>query len=397
MVLEYNSTMDMKIAEVCAVYPPYKGGLGVVCADNAASFARAGHMVTVIVPWYARERGATLEHEERDGIRIWRVRPTLEYGNAAWVRGLARVLEGFDVVHFHYPFIGALDEVLAWKKKTGGKLLVTYHMDLVADKGIRKYFFPRYVQGALPRLVAESDGIIATSLDYIQNSQVTSFLSSDTRLFTVPNAVDTSWYTPSNDGVRKLRDRYGIAMGENIILFVGGMDAAHSFKGVPILIDAFSMLSEEVRTTSRLVLVGKGSLRDDYSAHASRVGIGDRVILPGGVSDEEKRTWYRACTMSVLPSTERSEAFGIVLVEAMACGKPVITTNLPGPRSVVDEEANGLLVPPNDGGALSGALMRLLSDQPLAYAMGECGLKKVHERYSSEVAGKNLCDVVISL
>ncbi len=104
------------------------------------------------------------------------------------------------------------------------------------------------------------------------------------------------------------------------------------------------------------MVVGGGELLSQYKKEAARLGIAERVTFTGGVSDEELVRWYAGARAEILPSTDRSEAFGIVLIEAMACGTPVIASDLPGVRAVVERVNGGSLVPPGDEQALARAL-----------------------------------------
>ncbi|OGL88378.1 hypothetical protein A3H75_03430 [Candidatus Uhrbacteria bacterium RIFCSPLOWO2_02_FULL_51_9] len=105
-------------------------------------------------------------------------------------------------------------------------------------------------------------------------------------------------------------------------------------------------------------MVGTGELLNAYKKEAAHLGIADRVTFTGGVTDEELARWYAGARAEILPSTDRSEAFGIVLIEAMACGTPVIASDLPGVRTVVERVHGGVLVPVGIASSLRGATPR---------------------------------------
>jgi glycosyltransferase involved in cell wall biosynthesis len=147
------------------------------------------------------------------------------------------------------------------------------------------------------------------------------------------------------------------------------------------------------------LLVGDGDLRSQYELRSRGLGLGDRVRFIGRISDQDLPDVYRAADFLVLPSETRGEAFGVVLLEAMASGKPVIASNLPGVRSVVADGIDGLLVRPSDSVALAEALDRMarMSGEARA-AMGRAGRRKVEASYEWNQIGDRLeaiyCDVV---
>ena len=165
-------------------------------------------------------------------------------------------------------------------------------------------------------------------------------------------------------------------------LFVGALDRAHYFKGLSLLLRAFKFVDSGSRQrrvrndtnvaapapdrdpvsgmteSPRLVVVGTGELLNAYKKEAAHLGIADRVTFTGGVTDEELARWYAGARAEILPSTDRSEAFGIVLIEAMACGTPVIASDLPGVRTVVERVHGGVLVPVGIASSLRGATPR---------------------------------------
>jgi glycosyltransferase involved in cell wall biosynthesis len=164
------------------------------------------------------------------------------------------------------------------------------------------------------------------------------------------------------------------------VLFVGALDRAHYFKGMPILLAALARLQQDPHV--RLLVVGDGDLRPAYQRQAQTLGVGDRVVFCGRVSDRELPAHYRLADLLVLPSTTMGEAFGLVLLEAMASGKPVIASNLPGVRSVVSDGVDGLLFKPGDVRDLAERIDTLLADPQRRQRMGERGRVKVEEKYA---------------
>jgi rhamnosyl/mannosyltransferase len=137
------------------------------------------------------------------------------------------------------------------------------------------------------------------------------------------------------------------------------------------------------RRNTTLLVVGEGPLRPQLEAAASEKGLQDRVVFLGKVPDDELTCYFHACDLFVLPSVANSEAFGIVQLEAMACGKPVISTDLPtGVPFVNLHGRTGLIVPPRDSLALAGAMASLLDNRTLAAQYGETGRQRVHSEFT---------------
>jgi glycosyltransferase involved in cell wall biosynthesis len=157
-----------------------------------------------------------------------------------------------------------------------------------------------------------------------------------------------------------IRARYG---GGPLILFVGVL---RYYKGLHYLLEAMPQIP------ARLLIVGDGPMRGALQAHASALRLGDKVIFAGRVADEELPAYYRAADVFVLPASERSEAFGLVQLEAMTSGLPVVSTELGTGTSFVNLHGeSGLVVPPKDPVALAQAINALLGDEPLRRRLGE--------------------------
>ena len=174
------------------------------------------------------------------------------------------------------------------------------------------------------------------------------------------------------DQVQELRRRHG----ERISLFLGVL---RYYKGLDVLIRAME------RVRGRLLVVGQGPQRASLQALARELGLDDRIAFLGEVSERERRLLLHACDVFVLPSTDRSEAFGIAQLEAMACGKPVVASNLPtGVRLVNQDEVTGMLIPPGDSDALVGALNVLLEDDALRTGLGKAAQLRVEQEFTAE-------------
>lgn len=394
----------MKIVQVVSTFPPYHGGTGNAVFNISKELAALGHEVTVFTPGYETpsrspfQRGrqpsplsSPSEGEagrgQENGFKVVRLKPVLKIGNAAWVPQLLWKLRGFDVVHLHAPFIGA--ELAMKSRLFGGRLVVTYHHDLIG-KGWRGIIFAFWNAVILPWVWWLSDKIIGSSLDYIASSNAGWYYKSRPEKFVgIPFGVDTEKFFPLlRQGFEGQARQLGFSPDEKIILFVGGLDSAHHFKGVGHLINAAKLLKDR-GMRFRVVIVGDGDLRPGFEKRVLDLELRHVVKFFGGSNN--LADLYNLSAVEVLPSTTMGEAFGLVLLEAMACGKPVIASNLPGVRTVCEDGVNGLLVRPGDEKDLAEKLARILSDDNLAKRLGEAGLQKIKERYNwKNVAEKHV-------
>jgi glycosyltransferase involved in cell wall biosynthesis len=196
----------------------------------------------------------------------------------------------------------------------------------------------------------------------------------------MPYAVDTDAFSPAAGADEDLA-ALGVDPARSRLLFVGAMDRDHAFKGIPELLRAFGAASAADR--AQLVLVGDGDLRPEYERLAADLLPHGAAVFVGRAPDADLLRLYRSSAATVLPSTTREEAFGVVLIESMACGTPVVASALPGVRGVIEDGAQGLLVPPGDADALAGALAAVLDDPGRRAAMAASARARAVERFSS--------------
>jgi glycosyltransferase involved in cell wall biosynthesis len=358
----------MRIAQITPVYPPYHGGIGAVAFEYTERLRERGHQVEVLTPEY--------KAEENDPKHVHRIKPIFKFGNAALVPEIKARLDNYDLVHLHYPFFGGADFVSHWKAMSRVPLVTTYHMD-VKGRGLKSLIFKTYGSFVRSGVLKASDKILVSSLDYIKHSQVKWFYRHhQERFMEMPFGVDAKRFSPGSG--ESLRSRLNIPEDASVIIFVGGLDKAHYFKGVSVLLKALPP------TTYHLIIVGQGELKNKYESQARDLGIADQVHFVGGVESEELPEYYRAADIHVLPATDRSEAFGIVTLEAAASGLPSVVSNLFGVRSVIEPEKTGLLVRPGSVSSLQRKLKRLIEEKSMRQEMGQAARQRVEEKYDRE-------------
>lgn len=345
----------MKVVVITPVYPPYRGGIGKVAALEVEWLKNLGHTV-----------------------EIFSNQNTLRLGNAGLAPQLRGKYQDFDVVHLHYPFFGAAEYV---RKPRNGRLVVTYHMDTVGS-GFKGLFFKWYAKYMMPRVLARADRIMVSSFDYIKNSAAAPlFYQNIFKFYEVPFGVDeTKFFPATTKNNAKVR-----------LLFVGGLDSAHYFKGLHLLLQALSLMAARYL---ELMVVGDGNLREAYEEMVDHLDLKETVTFLGNVADTELPAVYREADIFVFPSVDQSEAFGLVVLEAMASGLPVVASDLPGVRTLVRDCCTGFLFPRGDVNALKQSLMKLLKDRTLREQFGRNARLDINEKFSIELWQRRLSEVL---
>lgn len=340
----------MRILHLVCVSPPDVGGMGAVAAHEVAML-----------------RECTIDA----GIISLTTHALIRIGNVGLIRSLDRLVRSADIVHLHYPFYGVAGRVAALKRKGHiKKLIMTLHMDATAP-GWKGKIFDLHRKWWQSEIVDTADALIVSSRDYAEHS---SFRTIASRVIEIPFGVNETTFIPGSVA----SDRFGIPSDANVVLFVGGMDTAHAFKGVDVLLRSLARLP----ATAWGVFVGDGNLRSQYEKVANELGLQRRVRFLGRVSEMDLPDVYRLAKVVACPSISGAEAFGLVAVEAMACGIPVVASALPGVRTVVDNEVTGYVIPPKDVFALTARLQCLLEHPELRTRLGRAGRERVLARYT---------------
>lgn len=225
------------------------------------------------------------------------------------LREIRNLVDEYDIVHIHCPNpVGNLALLFSGFK---GKIVVHWHSDIIKQKKLLKVY--KYMQSWL---LKRADLIIATSAPYLQFSPFIAEFKD--KAMVLPLGV--SQVSPSSKSVDKIKQCHS---GKRIILGVGRLVY---YKGFRFLIEALSYLGPEYV----LLLVGTGPCKQELEMLIKKHALSHRCFLLGSVSDEELHNLYGACDVFCLPSCEKTEAFGLVQIEAMSCGKPVVATNIEG-------------------------------------------------------------------
>ncbi|HUX88876.1 MAG TPA: glycosyltransferase [Chloroflexota bacterium] len=352
----------LKVLQVYKNYAPMPGGIETYLRQIATGLNRRGRVkVSVLVT----APGPRTVVDEIDGVRVTRAG---RLGEVASTPLSLRLIEQVrqsdaDILHLHVPY--PVGELAALSFAGRRRIVVTYHSDVVRQWWARPLYQPM-----LRQLLRRADALIATSPAYLKSSAILSHFAAHAEV--IPLSVDPARFVAEESAVAALRQRWP----EPVVLFVGRF---RSYKGLPILLQAMSGLD------ARLILIGQGPLEAALRAQAVQLGIDERVTFLGDVSDRDLTTYYALAKVFVLPSTQRSEAFGIALLEAMAAGRPVISTELGTGTSWVNQHGKtGFVVPQGDPQALREAIRTLLEDRALAERLGQAGRQRVQQEFSED-------------
>lgn len=271
-----------------------------------------------------------------------------------------------DIVHLHFP--NPMGDLTLLLGLASIPFVVTYHADIIKQK----LFLPVY-RPILKRLFKRARKIIFSAHENMDSF----FLKSEhgDKCAVIPFGIDLDAF--------RLRDREEAEVdalrnesGGRIVLFVG---AARYYKGLEVLLNAMS------KVNGRLIVAGRDTDGASLKRMAANLSIGDRVVFCGEVSSSRLRVLLNAADIFVLPSIDRCETFGMAQLEAMACSRPVVSTDLPtGVQSVNRNGITGLVVPPGEPDALANSLNRLLSDPSLRAEFGTAARQRAEREFNAD-------------
>jgi glycosyltransferase involved in cell wall biosynthesis len=362
----------MKIAIVNSFFPPWRGGAETYAYNLAIALNVLGHDVTVLCT--SVPLPPSISHEGKITVRRRRLIGRV-YGTPI-MPSLVRDLFDVDADVFHAnfpsPYIAFIVAVASRMRRIPAVL--TWHNDLPPVTSLANVLIRIHDTVVLPRYIRTYRRIIATSTTYAKQSRILSNLG---RLVTViPNGVDCKRFHPDVKPAR-VRAQLGLE-DEFAILFVGALTKWHRYKGLDVLLDAMKIALRQ-REDLRLLVVGDGELREEYRRIATQLGISANTLFLGNVPDAQLPEYYSASDVTVLPSKDQSEGFGLTILEANASGRPVVASNVGGIPSVVSHGYNGLLTRPNDPYSLAEAIQYLSNNRPVVAAMGRNGRKVAEE------------------
>ncbi len=360
----------LKVLHVGKFYPPHYGGMESHLQTLCEELSKSIDVEVLVASDHRRSERST-----QGGVKVARLATVLMLHGTPIVPLMARAMRRArpNLVHLHFP--NPMAALACLMSRLDVPIVITWHSDVVRQRRAAMIVAP-----LLSLLLRRCAAIIVGSTAYIETSAVLNARRELCRV--IPFGVRAGDFEhPDAARVAQLRRRYG----ERIVLGVGRLIY---YKGFENLVRAMA----DVRASA--LIAGEGPLGGALAAEAAQLGVADRVVLLGRLDDDELKVCYHACDVFALPSVERSEAFGIVQLEAMACGKPVVNTSIDSAVPHVSlDGVTGLTVAPGDPAALAAALNALLDDRARRAAMGAAGRHRVREEYSAELMARRTLEV----
>jgi rhamnosyl/mannosyltransferase len=341
-----GQNMDLNVCLLCPFYPndeeikgAHIGGVERVVQGLTHSMSKLGINVTVITSF--NENRTEFDHN----VKIVRIKRKMKLFRTPIFKWQKEINSGFDIVHTFatYPLLSDRVASVCIREKIPSVL--TYQFDGVIP-GTFGNLLAKIYYSSLAKKMMNYNVIIATTTSYAKHSVFLKRIP-EYKLRIIPNGMDIDKFNP-NVPYKSILDKYSLT--EGYILFVGRLV---EYKGLHVLLKAMKNSNRD------LVIVGEGPLEDELKQY----GVG-RFL--GYVRDNELPALYRGAGVTLLPSINSNEAFGMCLLESMACGKPVVSTDLPGVKEIA--EFGGITVPKDDSKALNEGIERVLSQnyEPVA-------------------------------
>lgn len=381
----------MKVCLVAPYFAPVRGGVETFTFQTCNHLRdKYGYDIFVVT---TRQGYGSVLVEERVGFKTYTLPAAMRIYNTpvgfGWYRKLRDIfeIEQPDVINAHTPVPFLAD--IAERARGHIPLVLTVHNDIEKSTFIGKIMTGGYYRALGDKTLEQSDGVVVTSNYYLDSSPRLSAQRS--KLTIAKCGVDTEVFHPKSSNFPVVCNG---CKARQIVLFVGSMDTTHAHKGLDILIRSIAQIRDQYKDIL-LIAVGKGDAVPKYQKLANKLGLDDHILFPGAIEDFDLANFYRSANVCVLPSINRSEGLGLVLIEASACQTPVIGTRVGGIPFAILDNITGLLVEPGDVNALAGAIARILTDSELAASMATNGHRYVKENFTWSTSAEAVNDAFL--
>jgi rhamnosyl/mannosyltransferase len=356
----------MRILELGKFYPPERGGIETLLQLLSEGFAARGHEVTCVVA--NRQRETVRESKNRFHLeRLASFGEALSLSICPAYTGATR-RHPADIIHSHFP--NPLADLAILRAPRDVPVVVHWHSDIVRQRAAMRLYQP--LQTAMLRRATRV--VVATPYHFEYSAWLAPFAS---KVTVIPYGLDLARFAPTPELESRAAAKRAGSRGKTIFLNVGRLVG---YKGQRHAIEAMANIPD-----AELWIAGTGPMESELRGIASASGVSEKVRFLGNVPDSDLPVLFHACDVFLFPSVTPNEAFGLVLVEAMACAKPLIACRLrSGVPYVCRHDDNGLLVPPGDSGALGDAMSTLIASPGLRARLGNAGLQRAREEFSSD-------------
>jgi len=350
----------MRVLIALTYYRPHYSGLTIYSERLAKALAARGHQVTVLTSQFEPDLP---EEEIVDGVRVVRMPVLMRLSKGVIMPSIPfrawKEIRQADVVNLHVPQLDAAP-ISVISRLLGRPVVLTYQCDLRLPGGFVNWLANLGSNLANRVSAAMADVIVSTSRDYAENSKFLSRYPDKVQAVSPPVVLDQV----GEEFIAKMRDQVGVRPGDKVIGMVARLAAE---KGVEFLVRALPKVLEK-HPQARVLYAGQHQNVMGEEVYAAMLAplieeLGDRWKFLGLIPDDELTAFYHLCDVLVLPSTNSTEAFGMVQVEAMTCGTPVVASDMPGVRQPVLQTGMGKLFTLMDAESLAQSLIEVL-DQP---------------------------------
>ncbi len=356
----------MKILQVNKLYYPHIGGIETVVQNIAEGLNDRTEMEVLVCQPKGKAMSEVVNEVfvSRSGSMGTLFSMPISF---SFISDFKQKAKNADVIHVHLPF--PLADLACITSEYKGKVVISWHSDVVKQKKLMFFYKP-----ILKRFLRRADKIIVATKGHIDGSGYLKPYRNKCKI--IPYGLNIEDYEDIED-FRPILSDLLVSKQNKKVLFTGRLVY---YKGVEVLINAFEKI-----IGCELFIVGKGNLELELKARVEELGLADKVHFMGNLSFEELKYAFADCDIFVLPSVANSEAFGIVQMEAMVYGKPVINTSLPtGVPHVSLDGQTGITVPPNDVLALAGAIQKLADDDDIREKFGQNAYKRTREEFGMQ-------------
>jgi len=351
-----------KILVLSGYYLPYISGMSIYTQRLYEFLVKNGYKVTVLT---TRHDNSLPKRENINDVEVIRSYVAFKFQRGAYsptiLFNLIRNVTDYDFVIMNMPFFDAgLATIIS--KIFSKKVFLTYHSDLKISKGLLSKIVSWLYYRSLNIACSLCDKIIVNSMAHTTQSKIKQFVSKVRQI--IP-PVDTERFDKSKD-VKDFKKKYNINPNEKVIGFIGRFAEE---KGLRYLVEAMSTINKEIENV-RLLFGGTGEKlvgREKESTKEEILKLIEDLKLKnisflGFLSDKELVDFYSSCDVFVFPSIA-IDTFGLVQAEALLCGTPVVTTDMPGTRDLVEMTGFGIKVPPADSVKLAEAVIKILKNK----------------------------------